>query len=193
MTLLMTYKGNPPYEVDKLWVALNNWDGTFGTSIEVAGVNMLVGSRRLKTLEGMGNRRIIAQSGKVLAIPITFRALAIPMDAYEMIMNTVVSDYGTTPNRYQQMETGAGDEPQSFGVLARIKAAQSTGGLYYFWPFVSVRQDIEWRFDGDNYVSTEMRCEAIGDPVLTKADGSPLLERFRNYETLPTITSMPLL
>jgi len=191
--LLMTYKGFPPYEPERAWVAANNWDGTFGTAIEVRGINLAVRSARLKVIEGSGNRAIMAKSSKVLAVPVTIRALAIPLAAYEVIMNTPVSAYGVAPNRYQQFETGSSDETSSFGLMVKARYANANGGMYFFWPFVTVIQDIEWRFDGDNYVATELRCEAIQDPTLTKADGSNLIERIRNYETLPNITEMPLL
>jgi hypothetical protein len=192
MSLIMNYKGNPPYEIDKLWVATNNWDGTFGGMVEVLGANMFVHAARMKVVEGVANRRIAARTSKVLAVPITLRSLAIPVAGYEVIMNQTSASYGTTPDRYNQLELGAGDETGFFGVIARIPAANSTGGILYFAPFVTVTQDIEWRFDGDNYVSSEFRCEAIGDPVLTKAGGAPLLERWREYESsLPTPTSMP--
>lgn len=190
--LIMTYKGNPPYEASHVYVAVNNWDGTFGTAVEVKGVNMTVRTARMKTIEGMGNRRIAAKTSKIIAAPITIRSLSIPVAGYEVIMQQVSAAYGVSPNRYTQFETGAGDETGMFGILARLPAANSTGGIIYFAPFVTVIGDLEWRFDGDNFVASEFRCEAIGDPFLTKANGLPLVDRWREYESdLPTPTSMP--
>lgn len=190
--LIMTYKGNPPYEASEVYVAANNWDGTFGTAVKVRGINMFVRAARMKVIEGMGDGRLAAKTSKVLAVPITIRSLAIPVSGYEVIMSQAAAAYGTSPNRYQQFETGARDETGMFGVLARIPAANSTGGIIYFAPFVTVIGDLEWRFDGDNFVASEFRCEAIGDPYLTKANGQPLIDRWREYETnLPSPTSLP--
>lgn len=185
--------GGPAYDIDELYVAANNGDGTFGTPVRVPGINSLRIRKNLKSQTGRGNAQIVAMRGQIESYNVTFTGIHLDQDVLAVLTGSPTYLSGTTPNRVKS-QTFHNENMPAFGVVGRSIAGDG-GDVQYFLPYCRLMESIEANASYNEFVMPELGGMAIGDPVLLdpKNTSKPLFYALVEHETLTDIAFPPIL
>lgn len=183
--------GGPQYDVDDVKIAVNNGDGTFGTLIDVPSVDLFQTGIRMKSAEMRGDARITALASQAEAIEFQMRMGSFPPEVYAILFGVAAQSSGVVGNRAKEFAVGAGVRMPYFSIVGRSLAGETAGGTMIWVPYIKIMQTVSVRVEYNAFSMPEVTAMAVGDPVLTDASGRPLLVKFKEYETLPSI-AMPL-
>jgi len=180
--------GGPQYDVDDVKIAVNNGDGTFGPLVDVPSVDLFQVGIRMKSAEMRGDARITAVASQIEAVEFQMRMGSFGLDVYEILFGVSNSESGTTPDRYKEIELGAGTRMPYFAIVGRSLAGETSGGTMIFVPYVKIMQTVSVRVEYNSFSMPEVTALALGDPVLEDNSSRPLVLKIKEYETLPAIT-----
>lgn len=179
--------GGPQYDVDDVKIFRNNGDGTFGPLVDVPSVDLFVSTIRMKSAEMRGDARITAIASQAEAAEVQIRMGSFSIAAYEVIFGSTSATSGSGSTEKLELEVTASQVMPYFGVIARSLGGESSGGTLMFLPYMKIMQPVSVRVEYNTFSMPEVNGLALGDPVLTGADGRPLLFKIKGYAQLPTI------
>lgn len=180
------------YDINDAQVFVNNLDGTFGPGVNVPSIDLFVSTINNKNQTMRGDARITAIASGAESAECQFRFGSFNMQVMQIILGSVYSYSGTTPNRKTQMDVGAGQTFPYFGIVGRSPSGLgNAGATLIFLPCCKLMQNLAVRVDYNNFMIPEVTGMAVGDPVLVDPAGNPLLIRYKMYETSPNI-AIPL-
>lgn len=184
--------GAPAYEADRVWVARNHLDGTFGPIVRFNAVKMFTAEEQRKNVEDYADRQKLITAGVFTHSILNLTNLFLDPDAYDVLYQEQTAHYGTTPNRYFMREGGSEDESEAIALAVRLPAGLGGGGEIHWYPCCTSVGNNRYEYNGTAYVQPQLTLHAVPDPVLVKANGKPMAYRKFTLETLWEVTKFPL-
>lgn len=186
--------GGNSYDIDDVRVFINHNNGTFGTKIDVPSINMFRIEFVMKNQRAQGDGGITALASAVESINVTMRNVGISRDHWAVMFPSSSYEYGTTPNREEDLFIEAGAPNPYFGALARIFDGESqSAGAIIFIPRIKVMNNVQWQAEYNTFVAPEITGMAVPETTLVNPSGRFRLFHAKFYESnLPLLANMTL-
>lgn len=189
------YLGDKLYVIDRVWAAVNNCDGTFGTVYPIEGNGEVRIVEFGRNIEGpLNNGSRMPDTFILDGYDLTFTQLEFTRDLYAEMYGGQYDAY----SGYDMVESEGGDNGGTYLSFA-LRMPDMTNklrGQLHWLPMLTRNQPIEFSANGNAYVTKNLSLRAVRDFTLKGARGDGLLRRIKIYNKdvpLPqTISSFPI-
>lgn len=172
-------------------VARNNGDGSFGTNVDVASVQLMGVRYNVRASRLEGDNRTTARRSRVVSAQVTLRMGAYQSDFIDVITGGEdVQSSGASPDVYQFKKITNATLP-AFGINGRADGGDSEGSLHVFLPNCSIMEDFELRMELNQFIIPELTVEAIGDSYFLDENGREVIGMQVEYEDRDTPVQLP--
>lgn len=184
--------GEVSYDVDDTRVALWNGDGTYGTPVDLNGINEFRIEFVMKSQDGNGDGGLILTASSIISANITIRNFGIPSSAVPILFGGSNDEYAPGVDAYTILDIPVGAPMPYFGALVRAfdpESATGTGGSIFFVPKIRVVANFQWDISYNNFRQPELTGRALQDGNLqSNVSGRSRFVREKRYKR-----NMPLL